>query len=89
LAAVAVFAVAVGGFFTGVGAFLIFAVTMGILIFTMVFLGASLGPTIAVPLRVWGRRVQALSTGLIILIGAALIYASTNPGILDRLVLSS
>ena len=71
------------------GAFLIFAVTMGLLMFTMVFLGAFVGPALAVPLRVWGRRVQAVSTGLIILIGAALIYASTNPGILDRLVLPS
>ena len=69
------------------GAFLIFAVTMGLLIFTMLFLGASFGPALAVPLRVWGRRIQALSTGLIILVGAALIYASTNPGIFDRLVL--
>ncbi len=69
------------------GAFLIFAVTMGLLIFTMLFLGASVGPAIAVPLRAWGRRIQALSTGLIILVGAALIYASTNPGIFDRLVL--
>ncbi len=69
------------------GAFSIFAVTMGMLIFTMVFLGASVGPALAVPLRIWGRRIQAVSTGLIILIGAALIYASTNPGIFDRLVL--
>ena len=69
------------------GAFLIFAVTMGLLMFTMVFLGASIGPALAVSLRVWGRRVQAVSTGLIILVGAALIYASTNPGIFDWLVL--
>ena len=69
------------------GAFLIFSVTMGLLIFTMLFLGASFGPSLAVPLRVWGRRIQAVSTGLIILVGAALIYASTNPGIFDRLVL--
>ena len=69
------------------GAFLIFAVTMGLLIFTMLFLGASFGPALAVSLRVWGRRVQAVSTGLIILVGAALIYASTNPGVFDRLVL--
>ncbi len=69
------------------GAFLIFAVTMGLIMFTMVFLCASIGPALAVPLRVWGRRVQAVSTGLIILVGAALIYASTNPGIFDRLVL--
>ncbi len=71
------------------GAFLIFAVTMGLLMFTMVFLGASIGPALAVPLRVWGRRVQAVSTGLIILVGAALIYASTNPGIFGRLVFPS
>ena len=69
------------------GAFLIFAVTKGLLMFTKVFLGASIGTARAVPLRVWGRRVQAVSTGLIILVGAALIYASTNPGIFDRLVL--
>ncbi len=71
------------------GAFLIFAVTMGLLIFTMVFLGASVGPALAVPLRIWGRRIQVVSTGLIILVGAALIYASTNPGFFDRLVLPS
>ena len=71
------------------GAFSIFAVTMGTLIFTMVFLGASVGPALAVPLRIWGRRIQVVSTGLIILVGAALIYASTNPGFFDRLVLPS
>ena len=62
---------------------------MGTLIFTMVFLGASVGPALAVPLRIWGRRIQVVSTGLIILVGAALIYASTNPGFFDRLVLPS
>ena len=38
---------------------------------------------------VWGRRIQAVSTGLIFLVGAALIYASPNPGLFDRLVLPS
>lgn len=87
MAAVAVFA-GTSGFLTGVLAFLIFAIVMGLLIFSMSFLGASLGPGIATPLRLWGRRVQVVSAVVIVLVGAALIYASANPGFLKSLILS-
>ncbi len=66
---------------------MIFAVTMGLLIFLLAFLGSSFGPGVAVALRVWGRRIQAVSTLLIILVGGALIYSGANPGTFDRLIL--
>jgi cytochrome c biogenesis protein CcdA len=69
-------------------AFLIFAVTMGLLIFFMSFLGATSGPALAIPLRLWGRRVQKVSGVIIILVGGVLIYASANPGLFNRLLLS-
>ncbi len=72
----------------GLSAFLIFAATMGLLIFVMSFLGATSGPALAIPLRVWGRRVQVASGAVIVLVGGALIYASTNPGFFNRLLLS-
>ena len=77
-----------GGFLLGLSAFLIFAATMGLLIFLMSFLGATSGPALAIPLRVWGRRVQVASGAIIVLVGGALIYASTNPGFFNRLLLS-
>ena len=89
MAAVAVFAAGVGGFLTALLAFLIFALTMGLLIFLMSFLGSTSGPALAIPLRIWGRRIQKISGVIIILVGGALIYASTNPGLFDRLLLSS
>ena len=61
---------------------------MGLLIFVMSFLGATSGPALAIPLRVWGRRVQIASGAVIVLVGGALIYASTNPGFFNRLLLS-
>ena len=61
---------------------------MGLLVFIMAFLGATSGPALAVPLRVWGRRVQVVSGIIIILVGAVLVYAAANPGVLNRLLLS-
>ena len=72
----------------GLSAFLIFAATMGLLVFLMSFLGATSGPALAIPLRIWGRRVQVASGAIIVLVGGALIYASTNPGFFNRLLLS-
>ncbi len=60
---------------------------MGLLIFVLAFLGSSFGPSVAVSLRVWGRRIQAASTLLIIMVGGALIYSGLNPGLFDRLIL--
>lgn len=73
---------------SGLGAFLVFAVTMGVMIFMLAFLGASWGPALARPLRLWGRRVQVVAAVVIILVGVALIYAGINPGVWDRLILS-
>ena len=61
---------------------------MGLLVFLLAFLGATSGPALARPLRVWGRRVQAVAALVIVLVGAALVYASVNPGIYGRLLLS-
>ncbi len=60
---------------------------MGLLIFILAFLGSLLGPALTVALRVWGRRTQAVSGLLIILVGGALIYSGANPGLFDRLIL--
>ena len=60
---------------------------MGLLIFILAFLGSLLGPALTVALRVWGRRIQAVSGLLIILVGGALIYSGANPGLFDRLIL--
>ena len=78
-----------GGFITALGAFLIFALTMGLLIFLMAFLGASSGPALAVPLRVFGRRVQKFAGLVIVLVGVALVYSGAVGGGLDQLVLPS
>ena len=61
---------------------------MGSLVFIMSALGATSGPALAVPLRLWGRRIQVVSALIILLVGAALIYASFNPGLFDSLLLS-
>ena len=87
LAAVAVFAASVGGFLTGLMAFLIFGLTMGLLVFTLAYLGASSGQALARPLRRWSRLIQRVSAAIIIAIGAGLIYASLNPGVLMRWLL--
>ena len=87
MAAVAVFAVGVGGFFTGLQAFGIFAVTMGVLIALIATLGASAGQGLVRPLRAWGGRIQVVGALMIVLVGVALIYAGINPGFWDRLVL--
>ncbi len=89
MAAVAVFATGVGGFLTGLMAFLILGTTMGLLVFFMSFLGATAGPALAVPLRLWGRRIQVVSGVIIVLVGVALVYASINPGVYGRLLLSN
>ncbi len=60
---------------------------MGLLIFILAFLGSLLGPALTVALRVWGRRIQAVSGLLIVLVGGALIYSGANPGLFDRLIL--
>ena len=59
---------------------------MGLLVFFLTFLGATSGPGLARPLRLWGRRIQAVSALVIVLVGAVLIYASINPGVLDLLL---
>ena len=89
MAAVAVFAASVGGFLTALMAFLIFAIAMGLLIFLLSFLGATSGPALAIPLRLWGRRIQKVSGLIILLVGGTLIYAGANPGFFDRLLLST
>ena len=76
-----------GGFFAGLGAFAIFAGTMGVFVFLLSFLGStSGGPTPA--LRTWGRRMQSISGLVIILVGGALIYAGIDPGVYGNLILS-
>ncbi len=73
----------------GFGAFLIFAITMGLLVFMLAFLGSTSGPALTRSLLVWGRRVQVVTALVIILVGAALVYSGVNPGVFDRLILAS
>ena len=73
---------------TGLGAFLIFGATMGILVFLLTFLGASSGAGLVVALRVWGRRIQWASALLILAVGALLIYSGISPGTFDTLILT-
>ena len=77
-----------GGFLAGLGAFIIFGATMGIIVFLLTFLGASSGAGLAVALRVWGRRIQWASALLIAAIGALLIYSGISPGTFDALILT-
>ncbi|MEE9248016.1 MAG: hypothetical protein V3U79_04885 [Dehalococcoidia bacterium] len=42
---------------------------------------------VARSLRLWGRRIQVVGAVVIVLVGAALLYAGINPGVWDRLVL--
>lgn len=60
---------------------------MAVLIFTMTFLGASWGPAVARPLRLWGRRVQVVAALVIIVVGLALTYAGLNDHVWDKLIL--
>ncbi len=73
---------------TGLGAFLIFGATMGILVFLLMFLGASSGAGLVVALRIWGRRIQMVSALLILTVGALLIYSGISPGTFDALILT-
>ena len=50
--------------------------------------GVEMAEALAVPLRLWGRRVQVVSGVIIILVGAVLVYAAADPGALSRLLLS-
>lgn len=77
-----------GGFLVALSSFLIFAVSMGALVFALAYLGASAGMGTAGALRLWGRRIQSVSAVLIILVGAALIYSGIFPGIFDELILT-
>ena len=61
---------------------------MGLLVFLLAFLGATSGPALVAPLRVWGRRIQAVAGVAIVVVGGALVYSGINPGVFDRLLLS-
>ncbi len=67
--------------------FFVFAVTMGMFVFSLGLLGGRSGAQIARSLRRWGHWIQVGSASLIVLVGLVLIYASTNPGVFDRLIL--
>ena len=60
---------------------------MGVLVFTLSFLGATPGHALPRSLRVWGQRVQLVTGLMIVLVGAALVYSGLNPGVFDRLIL--
>ena len=87
MAAVVVFAAGVGGFFVSLGAFSLFAGTMGVSVFLLAFLGATSGPSITSSIRIWGRKVQAVAGLTLVLVGAALIYSGIDPGVYGRLLL--
>lgn len=87
MAAVVVFAVSVGGFLLGIGAFSLFAGTMGVSVFLLAFLGTSAGPSFTSSIRIWGRKVQAVAGLVLVLVGGALIYSGIDPGVYRRLLL--
>ncbi len=88
LTAVAVFAVGVGGFVAGVGAFAVFAATLGGIVFLLAFLGGSAAQGWTRGLRTWGRRLQSSAGIVILLVGIALIYSGVDPGVYRSLILS-
>lgn len=62
---------------------------MGLLVFILSFLGATSGAALTRSLRVWGRRTQVAAALVLVLVGAALVYSGLNPGVFDRLILTS
>ncbi len=60
---------------------------MAIIVFSVAMLGSSAGPQFAKILRGWGRRIQFVSAWILIMVGAALLYASSKPGLFDQLIL--
>ena len=61
---------------------------MAVLIFLMTFLGAAWSPAaVARPLRIWGRRIQVVAALVMIVVGAALLYAGVNDHVWDDLIL--
>lgn len=80
LAAVAAVALSVGGFFTGLWAFALSALTMGVLVFLLAFLGGTAGPARNRKFRMFGRQVQVVAAVLMVLVGVALIYQGLYPG---------
>lgn len=88
MAAVAALSFGSGTVSSGIAAFMVMSITMGLLVFTMAFLGATTTPAVVRPLALWGRRVQLIAASLVIVAGAALIYTSViNPKFFDRLIL--
>jgi len=60
---------------------------MGGLVTLVSLLGAASAPVLARTLRRGGRPIQIVAGSLIMLTGAALVYASFNPGFFDSLLL--
>ncbi len=87
MAAVAVFALGVGGVSAGLLSFGLMALTMGLVIFLIALLGSSAASSLARPLRRWGHRIQVGGASVIILVDAALIANGINPGLWERLLL--
>lgn len=73
----------VGGLLGGLGAFTVFSLTMGTLIFFLCLLGGR--STRA--LRSWGDRIQLLAALTILLVGIALVADAVTPRLFDRLIL--
>lgn len=80
LAAVAVFSFATAGFVGSLAAFLVFAATMGALVFLLARLGARA--------RAWSRRVQPATDLLVLVAGAGLVVDGAGH-FLDRLLLGA
>ena len=61
---------------------------MGGIVFLISLLGAASGPVLAKSLRRYGHYVQVVSGWVIVLVGAALVFGSFNPGFFDSLILN-
>jgi cytochrome c biogenesis protein CcdA len=85
LAAVAAFALTTGGFLTAFLAFLLFAATMGLLMLGVSLLVGASQHTLIRRLRASSGAIQRVSSVVLVLVGAGLIYFALDAGAFQRI----
>jgi cytochrome c biogenesis protein CcdA len=80
LAAVAAFALSIGGFLTAFLAFMLFAATMGALMLTISLLVGASQSVVLKRLRASSREIQRAESVLLVLVGTGLIYFTLDSG---------
>lgn len=86
LAAVAAFALSTGGFLSAFLAFLLFAVTMAALMLLVSLLVGTSQNTLLGSLRASSRAIQRVSSIVLILVGAGLVYFTVDVGAFRNLL---